>query len=1064
MTGFYSAGTAMGNRGAMMDSSVSRSQQLGKTYQPFANPFFDQASTYTPPTVKALFSFCRHFHLTHGVINAVNTKASEYPITDIIFTHKEPTIVRRYEELFMDQLNYPVAQYEINLDYHVYGNAFVSVGFPMRKKLTCQYCKTEHDCLSIRPHWRYTMAKFWLTCPKCGQAGNASAKDEYLRKLSEITITRWNPELISIFDNEVTGRADYVLDLSQSFRSQILMGRKDLVATTPEVFLEAVHTRRQVVFDPTEVFHMRRPSLSMMQKGWGIPLLMPVLKDAYYMQIMKKAQECVHPDTLIDTSRGLVKADEVIKGDFVRTHTGLYQPVVARADRPMRDGERAYEITVTGLREFAPTFSETHPIMVLRRNDEARRIDTKDQQRSSIILRNPHLYGFQWVQAQDVAVGDYVGFPRSRNREPQRIDLAKSGAWSATTDQYVYTQAGQATAEEFEAGGLGAHGGAARKVARRLLRDDREPARIPRYLELDDDLAYIAGWFAGDGCCEDRVITFCMGPEDDGLELQAAISRAFPFTTFSSTPDRKSRGWSLRVFGSAFARFLGAWFPGKARTKRVPEDVRNSPDAVVAAFLRGYLEADGHDRGTQIAVGSASTQLAYDVWALGISLGCIGTLTQRACHDSEITNALGEVQQISADGRQHNYVIWSTRSAERLRALMADADAPEVVSGKSGFFFGDHFAARVLSTEEVPCERVIDFEVETDHSFCVPGMAVHNSVLLQHLIPQIFLFPQPATSGADPFITANLADWRDHIRRELARQRMDPAYYGILPFPLGHQVIGENGRSLLLMPEIQQMAEQICVGMGFPVNLVFGDGTYAGSSVAMRMLENFFLANVRAHRRLLRWVIARVSAFLNWPRVETKFKPFRMADDLQRQAFMFQLNQAKAVSTTSLLAHLDMKVEDEAELMTSEASILSKALREQQIIQAEIQGDAGVAVAKGQAKAQEVMAQAQAAAMAPKQDPFQSMLTSSLATGGGVPVDAAMRALAEAVRAMPEGRKQVYLAQLQDQSPDISALLQQAQGAPQQGVDVAGGAPQADPTQGVDMRPQPEVLPPRRVA
>ena len=63
---------------------TSRSDILGRKYQPFSNPFFDQASTYMPPSIKSLFGFCRYFYLTHGVIHAVCQKAAEYPITDII--------------------------------------------------------------------------------------------------------------------------------------------------------------------------------------------------------------------------------------------------------------------------------------------------------------------------------------------------------------------------------------------------------------------------------------------------------------------------------------------------------------------------------------------------------------------------------------------------------------------------------------------------------------------------------------------------------------------------------------------------------------------------------------------------------------------------------------------------------------------------------------------------------------------------------------------------------------------------------------------------------------------
>jgi hypothetical protein len=632
MTFFGGGGSAFGQgRSAMFDGTASRSQILGRRYQPFANPFFDQASTYTPPTVKSLFGFCRFYHLTHGVINAINTKASEYPVTDLVIQHKDRAVVNKWEELLLGVMNYRVHQFEVNLDYYVYGNAFVSPSFPFRKKLICESCGSESDALESRPYWRFINHRFWLTCQKCGQTDFAKSRDDYYPKYSEVSLIRWNPENVQIFYNESTGRLDYLLDISPDFRAQIQMGRKDLVATTPEIFLDAIKMRRSLVFDRQEVFHLRRPSLSSANRGWGTPLLMPVMKDAFYVQVMKKAQE---------------------------------------------------------------------------------------------------------------------------------------------------------------------------------------------------------------------------------------------------------------------------------------------------------------------------------------------------------------------------------------------------------------------------------------------------AVLLTHLVPQIFLFPQPATGGADPFTVSNLQNWRDHIRRELARQRMDPSYYGILPFPIGHQVIGENGRSLLLMPEIRAMTEMIAVGMGFPSDLVFGQGSYAGTSVSMRMLENFFLSNVHSQLRLLHWVIRRMGAFMNWPTPDARFKPFRMADDLQRQALMFQLNQAGKISDTTLLSYADLKVEDEADLQISESGFRAEAIRKQQLLQAEVQAEAQTVMAKAQAKAQAAMVQAQAAAQAPPPDPFIAAQTSQLMQPAGVPLDAAAAALAQEVKRMPEDRRRQYLEQLQVQMPEAVQMLQQ-QGMPNlpstPSVGNAGGVPsQQQQPPGVDMRPQPEVLPPRR--
>lgn len=612
------------NRATSLGGSFNRSNILGRQYAPFANPFFDQAQTYIPQSVRNLFAFCRYYFLTHGVINAICTKSAEYPITDLIITHKDKGVVDRWRGLMLGDMNYRMHQFETNLDYYVTGNAFLSPSFPFRKLIICSSCNARIDAINHRRNWRYTDHRFYLSCPKCGQSDFAMATDDYQPKPSEIGMIRWNPENVSIFHNEATGRMDYALDLSSKFRSLVSMGRKDVVATTPQLFLQAVKERRSLVFDKREVFHMRRPALSSMDQGWGVPLLMPVLKDAFYMQIMKKAQE---------------------------------------------------------------------------------------------------------------------------------------------------------------------------------------------------------------------------------------------------------------------------------------------------------------------------------------------------------------------------------------------------------------------------------------------------TILLTHMVPQVFLYPQPATNGADPFSTVNLADWRGHIQRELARQRADPSYYGILPFPMGHQIIGENGRALLMMQEIRMMAELIATGMGFPSDLVFGQGTYAGTSVSMRMVENFFLSNVQNHYRMAHWFMGRVSHYLNWATPTVRFKPFKMADDLQRMALASQLNDKQKISDTSLLSMMDFNVEDEAGLQVKETAIRMEALKKQQLAQAEIQGEAMVVQARYQAQAQEIMMESQMKlqqqGLAPggEQPGFAPQMESGLAQAPkGLPLDGVAAGIASQLRGQPQGMQEQMLSQLQETQPELAELVKQH---------IVGGEAERP---AVDMRAMPDQRPPRRVS
>lgn len=1079
----FGAGPIPSARGAITPGRI----QGGSPGLGYPSPFFDVAHTYMPVTVKQLFRWCRYYFLTNPLINAAAFKLSEYPITDVIVDHPNEGTRKRWEEYLHDHLDIQTFRVEANLDYHVYGNGMGMPGFPFKKFLVCQRCRFQDEASKIRSHWTFTNFVFRLHCPKCQHIGDAEPKDLYLKNPNGIRLLRWNPEDLEITYNDITGEYTHYYTIPAPIRSDVVMGRKEIVEALPQVFLQALREQKGVIFNKEIFFHMRRPTVANQDRGWGTPLLLPVLKDTYYLQLMKKAQECVSPETLIETVGGLVPAAEVSVGDLVRTHTGRFARVSKKAVRPMVEerGDYAVKVTLTGMRQMPSIFSDNHPLWVLRRNDVNRRIDTKEHRRSSYVLRNPSLYGFEWVDAGNVQVGDYVGYPTARNREVNEVDLASYTAFSAT-DSYVYSGVSVETANAFEAAEEGRREGSAsaRKVALRHLRAETAPKRAPRRLPLNEDLAFIAGWYLGDGSTGDRHVAFAMGPDDDGVELQAAIERVFG-ATCSATPCAQSRGWMLVCSETIFAEFMAGWIPGHAKTKKIPKEILSAPDAVVLAFLRGYLAADGHSRKKEddIAVCCSNRFLCYQLWSLLLSLRCISTISERTSYDTIITKKDG-TEQFLEGGRAVFYWAVSARSALRLKQLMRGEEAVVVDSGKSGFFVHDYFAYRVSATEVVPCSEVISFEVEDDHTFCVPGMATHNSILLEHIVPLRIIFPQAGTGSSDPYSTINLVGWREQIAREIARWRYDNNYVPILSLPVGTQTIGGDGRALLLTAEMQAHGEQILNGMTVPIEFVKGGMSFAGTNVSMRMLENQFLRLISQQRKLVQFMVNRIGAYLDWPIPTIRFKPFKMADDIQRRALDLQLNQVGVLSETSLLSGSDYNFEDEVRLSIEEASLRHAAMKKKMVGMAEIQGESSLVSAKWQAKAQQVMTQAAAAPAAPGEagsgvaaptqgDPLQvppdaaqflqsmgSQLSGrdKMLEGGkqqlNVDMPSFAMAQAQQISTLPANMQPVALQNIEAQSPELAQLVKQYLAELQAKKQQSNGL--------MDTRPLPEQRSPRR--
>ncbi len=662
----------------------------------YPSPFFDIAHTYLPTTVKAMFRWCRYYFLTNPIINATVFKLSEYPITEIEIDHPDKKVANKWKEYFEDHLNYRAFQIECGLDYNTYGNCLTSLSFPFKKYLTCSSCKYSAEAKRIRPHWVFTNYEFRMSCPQCSHLGTATVKDQYFKNESGVRCMRWSPEDVEISYSDLTGEYTYFYNIPPGVRNDVIVGKKDAVEQIPEVFIQALRQQKGVTFNSDLFFHLKRPTLADQDRGWGIPLMLPCLKDTFYLQIMKKAQE---------------------------------------------------------------------------------------------------------------------------------------------------------------------------------------------------------------------------------------------------------------------------------------------------------------------------------------------------------------------------------------------------------------------------------------------------AILLEHIVPLRILFPQAGSGTSDPYTTINLVDWRDHVATEIARWRFDPNYIPILPLPVGNQTIGGDGRALLMVNEMQQMSEQLINGMQVPLEFIKGGLSYAGTNISMRMLENQFIIYLSRHARQAKWVMRSVADYLEWPMANIRFKPFKMADDIQRKAFLFQLNQAGKVSDTTLLLDSDLDQEQEDQIMERETAARMAATKKQQLAQAELQGEQQVIMMKITAKAQQELAAASAAPIAPGEpggpeavsgtppggqggvpalgggggDPMAQMQsplnlgqnmgmgTSPPGAGGATPTPAGQQAMlggsslvamaqtvAMQLSALDPAQQHLAIKDLRTKSPELADLVlqmlatmpgaaqqqaqQQAQGQPGQAPGQPGLGANGAAAVTVDMRPLPQQRAPRRVA
>jgi hypothetical protein len=162
-----------------------------------------------------------------------------------------------------------------------------------------------------------------------------------------------------------------------------------------------------------------------------------------------------------------------------------------------------------------------------------------------------------------------------------------------------------------------------------------------------------------------------------------------------------------------------------------------------------------------------------------------------------------------------------------------------------------------------------------------------EAVMNEHIVPFDILFPQ-ANGKMDPYVNTDLSSWKKQMEKELANRRRDPNYKAIMPFPVGVERIGGDGKALMLTPEMDFLAKTIVGACGIPQEFIYG-GTmnWSGSSISLRTLENDFLHQRTQLLQMNIWVVERTRLYLGSAAPKSaRFSDFKMADDMQKMQIM----------------------------------------------------------------------------------------------------------------------------------------------------------------------------------
>lgn len=792
----------------------------------YPSPFFDIAHTYLPSSFKTMLKWCRYYFLSNPLINAVCYKMAEYPVTDLVFDTDNNHEKNKWSYFFNRVIQMKRFEVECGLDFNCFGNCLVSIFFPFIKFLRCRNCK--HAERVDRVSYTFKDHKFHGSCRSCGRYQDFEAFDHPIRSLEGIRMIRWNPENISIRHNEATGESLYYYTIPSGLANDIKMAKRHVIEKTPQIFIEALRRNKSLLFDNRNLFHMKRATIAQKDKGWGLPMILPVLKDTFYLQILRKAQEaiaiehivplrvlfpqsasgtsdvyCVSLDSLVETREGPRPAGEVKVGDLLKSHAGVWRPVERLVDRPLLGAEKAYQIKVASLSAFPFKVSEGHPILAAKKMRQSKGYDD---------LSEP-----AWVEAKHLQKGDYVLYPTHRKIwKNLSLDLAEYIQERTATEKYIYRRLNQGSAEVYEffegrPEGLERfdHGEVARLLVEKgWSKEDYSNGRtsfaqgsvdrIPRYCRVTEDLAYLVGLYAVEGYLNGGSPCFTLHSREE--DLRKRIDKAVfscGFRAESGTYDVSENGVTHNVHDVLLGEFLKNVCGPSAPKKHLPRFILEAPRAVAMSAVKAVLEGDGCNFPSstrRVGLSTTSPRLATEVRGVLLSEGYIPTVQVKTPREDEIAKLPS--YQMNLNGAQADALAkdfgWET----------VDWGSTEQCWSRCGFVRDGYVYLRVNEVSDAPGVKTVrGFQIAEDKSFCVVGVATHNS-------------------------TINLQNWKRKVEQELLRWRLDNNHIPILPLPIGQQTLGAEGRALMLAQEYRVWAEHIVAGMGVPTEFVFGGMQY----------------------------------------------------------------------------------------------------------------------------------------------------------------------------------------------------------------------------------------------
>jgi hypothetical protein len=266
------------------------------------NPYYNYSQIYSPKRLKELFKWCEYLFYNSAHIYSALRKVGEYPITEVTYETTNKSLKEKHKNLLERIIRARELLIKATLDKYVYGNAFISMYQPFIRYLKCPKCQTLSNIQNVNYKFNIRRISFSYTCAACNAdvtTGKDGVVDRKLMLSRKVNFIRWDPKLMDIDHNPMTGDSVYYWTIPQDIMQRVNSGHKTLIDTLPIGVLEAIKEGKKFKFAPEAIFHMKIGGPAGISPQWGLPPLISTLQLFHYTAILRKANEAIALDHMV---------------------------------------------------------------------------------------------------------------------------------------------------------------------------------------------------------------------------------------------------------------------------------------------------------------------------------------------------------------------------------------------------------------------------------------------------------------------------------------------------------------------------------------------------------------------------------------------------------------------------------------------------------------------------------------------------------------------------------------------------------------------------------------------